>query len=340
MRYLLYGAINSGNILYETIYSITSLIKVMGKDFDDYRVVIVTTFQKERYGVLLNYENIIIENISEDMANQWINSDGSYVFKVKIYMLKFFFDKYKENVLFVDSDTVFVDKINKIFDALESNKAIMNFKCIGVEDVVEKYNHITLNDIADQDARNRIRVYKDLSNKKKIRSFFDENKFYELPKSFYPCNSGLIGFCYEDRALLNIVLDICLSLCRDYSYACSEEFAFSIVFTICGKEILTVNDVMYHYLFEKQFRLIIGYVLGGLQEADKQKFERYIEKLNFNKEQLEKIDVSEIPYLLSYILSNQKSLKNVTIYETYIHSFDLFKMNYSIAKKLYKKMGL
>ena len=340
MRYLLYGAINSENILYETIYSITSLTKVMEKDFDDYKVVIVTTFQKERYDVLLNYENIIIENIDENIANQWINSDGSYVFKVKIYMLKYFFNKYKGNVLFVDSDTVFVEKIHKIFDVIESEKVIMNFKCIGIEEVVEKYNQITLNDIDDQDSENRIGIYKDLSNKGKIRSFFDRNKFYQIPETFSPYNSGLIGLRFDDRNLIDVVLDVCLSLCQDYSYVCSEEFAFSFVFTIYGKEIVTVNDVVYHYLFEKQFRLIIGYVLGVLQEADKQKFERYIEKLNFNKEQLEKIDISEIPYLLSYILSQKKPSKNAIIYQTYLHSFDLFKMNYSIAKHLYKKMGL
>lgn len=340
MKYLLYGAINSKNILSETIYSILSLFRISREEMRNYKIVIVTTFKKEMFGPLRAFNNVFIEQISSEIANNWINADQTYVFKVKIFILKYFFSKYKGNVVFVDSDTVFIKSPCSIFDIIKENKAVMNFRCRGIEEVVDSYRLLDTKDIEDNDARARLDFYRSIKQNREIPSLIMSGQKYIVPNNFHPYNSGLIGMLYKDRGLLDQVLDVCLSLCKNFYYICSEEFAFSLVFALNGKETISVNDIIYHYLFEKRTRLLVAYLLDYFHLDDKSEFEKFISEIDPNSQEINCITLQELPYYMSFKLSHMLSTEQKERINTYEENFESFKMNLLEAKKIFKKLNI
>lgn len=121
MKYILYCAINNPILINETIYSLLSLSKT-SHFRPDVRIIILTnltfpaTVSCESWFKLQN--RIIIETIcNQSIIDRWTNN-GAYRFNIKIEAIRFILDKYKGDVLFVDSDTIFLKDPTPLFDRI------------------------------------------------------------------------------------------------------------------------------------------------------------------------------------------------------------------------------
>ena len=135
MRYILYCAINKKQLVIDTIYSILTIIYSTKLNYN-FKIVIITNqsecflqvFKRIKFQYM---SSIIIEKIDNDIVKKWIGSDN-YIFRVKIKAIEYFFNKYKKNVLFLDSDIFALKNILPLFETIESGKCLMyyNYKNI------------------------------------------------------------------------------------------------------------------------------------------------------------------------------------------------------------------
>lgn len=330
---LLYCAIKSEQIVYETIYSIFSLHKIYLNDFNSININIITDFPSEMFDPINRFSNVHIEKIDNKVVESWCLTGGAYIFKVKIHALMYYFSRNDSDVLFVDSDTIYTDKIDYIFKEINNGKFVMNFKCMSINRVIDKYKNVDLSLINDEEARKRIFIYRDMYRVGHIKSQ-NKTKCYEIPELFTPYNSGVIGIKHSDRRLLNDVLDVCESIYSKYNYICSEEFAFSLVFCLTNREILECNESIYHYFPEKRTRFIIAYVINTIHLNDINLLETKISELKVDRRHLCVLELKDIPYFIAELLSKNNSQHE----QTYLTNFNNYKLKISEIRRLKKKL--
>lgn len=188
MNNILYCIIRSERILYEALCSIRSLAMIYGKQFDLLTVTVVTDLPLYMFDSVSCFPNVRIDVISEETSHDWLFQCKANMFRVKILALMYYLDKYKSDVLFVDSDTVFVDRPEYIFDYMAHGQFVMNFKCMSLKEVVDRFYGIESDLIKNEDSRKRVIFYRKLYERRRIDSLFS-SKTYEIPETFVPYNS-------------------------------------------------------------------------------------------------------------------------------------------------------
>jgi hypothetical protein len=304
---------------------------------EKYKIVIITNFNQDAFGKLKDYHNVHIEYVSDEQ----IDSKSDYIYRVKILALQYFFSKYAVDVLFVDSDTFFISDISHIFEHIQNNTCVMNYKCISIDYVISKSNTVNVDLVNEQD-RMLINIYRDINSTKGILSIRDKNRKYRVPSDFTPYGSGLIGMQYKNKDLLNEMLDVCDSMFSKYHYFCSEEFAVSLIFTLYNLPIVIENEVLYHYYLFKEARLFVAHLLNYYHFEDSDLFSSFKLMHSIDSRELSVVNFCELPYYLSFIsienpLSkiNQESVATLQFYEVVLESF---KGNAKNARHLFKRI--
>ena len=314
MKVFLYCAIGLERYKRECIYSMPSLYRQMDK-FSKDKIVVITDVDKwfEPYHCLINFEVI---KLNENIIDKW-TLGGKYMYRCKIESMRYCFDLYKTDIVFLDTDTVILNKnICHIFESLGYGHFYMHSACTPVDRALKIVDEIKFSDINYLSLK-RIFFYKSIEH----FGFIYQNE-YPISTDFVPYNSGIIALSYSDRNLISQVEAVSDCIYERYGYDCAEEFGFSYVFQLNGN-IITVEDDIFHYPEAKFVRHLVAEVLNikilDDEKIGKELFATYeidnIGELN--------LTISEIPsfvrFLLVYSAKTHKELELKSLEEVYTY---------------------
>ncbi len=143
-------------------------------------------------------------------------------------------DHTNANLLYTDTDIVFLSSIDLIFEQIENNNFI--FHCL--EGKISDKSNLTFK-----------RLDKFLNNlPKELNSIFQNHNANSL--NMY--NAGVLGM--NSNELIPKVLEFTDKIFPHYQRHIVEQFAFSFYAQIYSKNIITTESNVYHYWFFKDFR--------------------------------------------------------------------------------------
>lgn len=237
MNYIVYQAYGSKDILNEVIYSIASVLK-QSERFS-YQIIIYTDSKEYLKKHLPSI--IVYEDINSQIIRSW-RGDIDFVHRVKIMMLKDFCNKYKGNLLYLDTDTVFTSPPDQVFQAIDNGQLVMH-----------------LNEGLISNAKNPL--FKKIFRTIKSKTYHIEGKEIKISSSQEMWNAGVLGFSSEKAYFLNGVLELTDCLYRQYPKHVMEQLAFSYVFSSHGK-LVPSDQFIFHYWNYKEFRGVLAQYLS------------------------------------------------------------------------------
>jgi hypothetical protein len=186
--YLAYGLETTK---YQVILSILTLYYQVGIDNKDFFFVIYTD---EEHAILDKYLNglpVKLEVLSKAIVKKFRGPDN-YVFRVKSCVIQDFFEKYKRDVLYMDTDTFFTDNPVPLLKSISTGHTIMN---------VEEY------DFADGGAVEPVHWY-NLRQALKRHTYSINGEEVKIPIGSMMWNAGIIGLSYKDSGLVQNIIEL------------------------------------------------------------------------------------------------------------------------------------
>lgn len=227
-RHIVFQAYGNIAIIHELRYCIHSLYKLYNGAVPC--AITVYTDQPEALQRVLPAE-IQYELLTPDMLATWAGSPR-FVHRVKVEMLRHFSARNTGTVLYLDTDTIFVQKPDSLFEAAEQGKYVM---------------HLNEGKIAD---RGNLLFTK-------MDKFLNNNSQIGVPREVSVWNAGVLGFPAADTALLNNVLQLTDTLYGAYQKHIMEQLAFSYCMQTT-KPLQAAEDEIFHYWNFKEFRAVLA----------------------------------------------------------------------------------
>lgn len=290
VRYLLYAVFGKPKYSIEAVYSILTFFRVH-PDSGNYTIVVVCDNGDIFKRYLAGKSNVIIEQIPQPLLDEWQGGD-SYMPKLKIRSIQYFFDQYQSSCIFFDSDTFFLKKIDDLYEQIEAKQTLFYSQCTDISDVLRTYQSckIPLPKLLAAEYR----FYSDLAAQK---PFVGSESTYLFPGSVRLYNSGVIGLSLSLRPFLDDVVKLCDLIYKRYQYWSAEEAAFSLILQK-KSEIRTCDDHLYHYANAKFCRLLVAHYLNTYVEDDRLKYSRLAAESRLS---YEIPSLSIIPYLSHFM---------------------------------------
>lgn len=341
MRYILYCAIKKQRLVLDTIYSILTIIRTKGMN-QNVKFVIITDqvdlFDKEFSKINFIYtSNIILERIDKDTVNDWIGNEN-YIFRVKIKVIEFFFKKYKQNVLFFDSDIIAIKNITPLFEIIENEKTIMyyNYKNI-VSHLFNLFNAFEV----DKNKLIKLQIINDI--------ILFEGFEYSIPCNYSYYASPVLGINYLYNKLITKVLDFTDKMYKATSFGTTEEIAFAFIFQkYCSSNLEEAYTfVRTHKIISESSTLFFPYLFGIETKIDKLVLEKYLLSLNMSYSMLERMNLSYENFLMfltvlkAYIRKESLDYFDLTInaiIDGFISNSILSKQEFGNFLKKFKKV--
>ena len=236
-NYLIYLCYGNDDFLSETLFSILSFYKYHATA--NIQVVVYTdnaTFFKKFFS-----SSIIYNEISDTKIREW-KGQINFIHRTKIMVLKDACQKYAGNLLYVDSDTIFLQECNLLFKKIE-NSAIL------------------FDNYEGKLSSARGGIAKKLRNCFKIQNKFfvdKQNDYVEFDTNFEIWNAGIIGFQSKLAPVLDKVLDLVDILYAKFPIFVMEQMAFNFYFQKLQKPLPT-EEYIHHYWYFKEFRLVLNH---------------------------------------------------------------------------------
>jgi len=229
INYLLYQTFGISGVMHEACYSIASLSKFINEK-SGVQVFICTDNEKFLSALLpewIQYVSLTAEQLKAWRGNQ------DYLHRIKPEMLRFFSSNHPGNILYCDTDTVFLNSPLPLFEEIESGRVVM---------------HRSEGHIHNQgDHPLFIKTSKFLRS----YSFPNENVAYDMEM----WNAGIMGFNSARRSLFDQILPLLDDLYSKYKRHYMEQVAVSHFF---GKlSPLACDDYVFHYWNFKEFRTVL-----------------------------------------------------------------------------------
>ncbi|MBD0403457.1 hypothetical protein [Flammeovirga sp. EKP202] len=232
---LIYQAYGIEDILNECIYSISTLTKF---DVEIECIVIYTdnvSYLKEKLPPQFQYQ---FKELNDSLIKEW-KGKHSFVHRVKIKLLQDYIinglsnESSTVNLLYLDTDTTFIQSPNTLFQKIENNILLMHDN----EGVIDKVKGNLIFK----------RLAKFLRKRKGAR--------VEVKPSQVMYNAGVLGFKNTDLPLLDQVLQLTDEIYDEYPQHISEQLSFSVIFSHQGERHLEiVKPEIFHYWNFKEFR--------------------------------------------------------------------------------------
>jgi len=260
MNYIVYLAYGKRDFAQEAIYSILSLYYAAGfEEHKEISIVIYTDqigFFRQAFG---DNDRIIYQEFTESMSEAWM--EGGYVHRAKIKLLQDCMEKYPGNLLFVDTDTIFIqNNLEELFCGINRNR----FLLYALENSLAQRMIINQEIVMDINEQNSelalLRFIKD-------NSFITEKgKEIKIPLTMEMWNSGVIGINMSHVPLLDDVLELIDTVYEKFQYRILEQFALSYIYGQNGT-VYGADDTVHHYWYSKITRYIIINFFKKLQES-------------------------------------------------------------------------
>jgi len=298
MNYILYCAFGDQRYINEAIYSILSLFDTLKNCKSNINIVVFSDNTNSFKSVFSENHNVVFEYIPDTLLKEWLNGTG-YMPRLKIKALQHFFNKYKDHVIFIDTDTLILDNIDFLFQKINEKQIIMHSKSPAIDNVLSKCEKLDQNSLTIN-VRKRLKLYGDI----KENGFVSDGHIkYEIPTNFSPHNSGVIGMNYGYEYLLNDVLKLSDIIYSKYNFRCAEEFAFTSIAQRV-REITLCEDTIYHYSYAKHCRYIIAYLLKYFHYEDNKELENFLKNNDIESLDIFDLKPKDIPYFMHFAEDN------------------------------------
>ncbi|AZQ61127.1 hypothetical protein EI427_02500 [Flammeovirga pectinis] len=233
---IIYQAYGMEEILNECIMSIHSLSKY--ENTIDLIVIYTdsVSYLEQRLPQKYVYD---FRTITNEQIIDW-KGVFSFVHRVKIKVLLDYLNsstiEQDFNLLYLDTDTIFIENSDLIFEKINNNILLMHDD-EGI--IVDNKKNI---------------VHKKLTRYLKIR--FEEEGDFPLKQTMY--NAGVLGFKKSDKELLDKVLLFSDSIHKNRQTHVSEQFSFSVIFSNeKGRGFELLKSYIYHYWNFKEYRTVL-----------------------------------------------------------------------------------
>lgn len=224
--YLTYG---SDSFKYQAIISIYTLLHHTGGKSDDFLFVLYTDSKRGILDKYLNGLSVKIEVLSSQQINEFKGPQG-YVLRMKPFVIKDFFSKYNNDLLFIDTDTFFLRNPTKLLQRISPGYSLMN---------AEEYNFV---DAGAGEPDHWFTIRKAL----KRRSYTIRGEQLAIPLATVMWNSGIIGLSPMDAKLAEQIIELTDELYQQSKTFIAEQFATSYILQT-ATQLYSTEDYIEHY---------------------------------------------------------------------------------------------
>ncbi|MBC7485195.1 MAG: hypothetical protein H7282_00360 [Cytophagaceae bacterium] len=235
-KYIVYQAYGSEDILNEALYSMLSFYKVHGLDYKEISIVVYTD-KPSHFESVLGKERVLCKALDASLVKQWRGSID-FVHRVKIEtLLHFTFTLQDDQVLYLDSDIVFVSPVQELFERIRQGLFVMH-------EFEGKLNDSKFSLI--------------LKMGKFVKTHQQQlhAKGFDVPVDTGVWNAGVIGFNSSRQYILNKVLCFTDGFYPLYPKHIAEQFGFSLYLSKEGT-VFDSSKFFFHYWNFKEFRGIL-----------------------------------------------------------------------------------
>ena len=231
-NHLLYQAYGQKAISHECLLSIYSLMDL----YDDVMNFDITVYTDDP-AYLKNRlpEQVQLLFLSEEKIRTWQGKDR-FVHRVKVKVIEDFLTRFPGNLIYADTDTFFLKKIEPLFQRIQNGEFLMH----ELEGTIGEETNLLL--------RNIRRHFEKPSIKK---------QFY-LPPETTMYNAGLIGLGSRDLNVVKKVEKTTDQLYKLQPKGVMEQLAFNIHLNRAGR-IFPASDYLLHYWrIKPDFRVVLN----------------------------------------------------------------------------------
>jgi hypothetical protein len=228
-NFLLYQAFGLEGVKQEACYSIASLARYVSLSAG--LQVCLCTDDPPFFSEWLPREVQLIP-LSAQQLKTW-RGKKDYLHRIKPEMLKFFSTHHHGNILYCDTDTVFLQSPLPLFDSIESGRLIMH-RCEGR---IHNQNNA---------------LFKKTSRFLRTYAYPGEKVAYDMEM----WNAGVMGFNSSQREIFDQILPLLDDLYSNYVRHYMEQVAVSHYFG--RRHPLPSEDFIFHYWNFKEFRKVLA----------------------------------------------------------------------------------
>lgn len=223
----------------ELICSLLSLNHVMQNDnfsvtiYSDHTIDLDQSFKFQVSFITLTKETI----------DNWL-AKSNFLLALKPHVINHFLEMKGGNVLFLDTDTYFIDDPLPLFKAIAAGKLILHLK------------------------ENSVKGRKDLSQYLIKKYFIDSNNnTFQISLNTTMWNSGVVGINTHNRSIISKIIHLVDQMRIDTKWHTIEQFAFSYFFQ--QQSLISADQYIAHYWFFKPTRLLLLYYFRTPNESAK-----------------------------------------------------------------------
>lgn len=235
MTNIVYQAYGKNEVIYQTVYSIHTLLeKTKNQNF---RIVVYTDkidFVKKFFS---SDSPICYELLHPDLMTKW-KGPNNFHHRMKIEILKDCSNKYDGNILYLDGDTYFTKDIHSILEGITPQQSVMH---------IAEHNLEKTKDILAK------KLYKFLKRSK----IFVNGKEILLPKNFIMWNAGAIGFHKQQHGAFQSIIDYTDELYSKFPKHIMEQYAVSYFAHTIGKIVPCDSSVEHYWNQKDDFEAVI-----------------------------------------------------------------------------------
>ncbi|HVG41013.1 MAG TPA: hypothetical protein VM888_05320, partial [Chitinophagaceae bacterium] len=237
---IVYIAYGPDHLHKQVIFSILTLyyfLNIKG-EFEKINLIVFTD-KKEAFEKSLNGISIIYEILTPQEIKEYIGiREFKHIHRLKIFVLKHCFQKYKSNLLYIDGDTYFLKSPVELINKISNNTSIFHAKEFELSKESEYGGGKSLKLGYDP-----IKLLSSVI--KKINCELHE-KDYKLDMNVEMWNAGVLGISFNNHSLLDDVLKLTDRISKKTSYFLAEQFAFSYIL-FKKTALMPAYEFIYHY---------------------------------------------------------------------------------------------
>lgn len=228
MTSIVYQAYGRNDIIYQTVFSILSLIETTKSK--KFRVVIYTDNPDSLKKFFSSYDFVHYEILTKEQMATW-KGPHNFHHRMKIEILNDCSKKYDGNILYLDGDTYFVGDVDNILNNITESQSVMH---ISEGNVKKSKDYLTK------------KVYKFLKkNKISIRG-----KEIILKDDYAMWNAGAIGLHRKHHSIFQDIINYTDELFSRYPKHIMEQHAVSY-FMLETASVVPCYDILEHYWNQK-----------------------------------------------------------------------------------------
>ncbi len=228
-KVILYHVYGVPELFSQVKFSILTLYHHLRGDFTGLQLVVYTD-QPEAFNHFAGAMPLHVEHLSPETIRNY-KGQYNFVHRVKICVIKACFQKFKSDILYLDSDSYFTEAPHKLLAQISPDTSIMNtndYDLLEADELFENMDWLAI--------RRVIRNF----------SYTIEGEKTKIPLTTRMWNAGVIGLSYRQAGLLDDITDLTDQIYANKHVFTAEQFAFSY-FLQNKTRLVSSGDVIFHY---------------------------------------------------------------------------------------------